>query len=94
MKIKEFNYYFLNPSLDNRYDVLTKKPNHFFKQYLICTRVNNYVSVDYTQYFSLLQRIIYFIQSSVGSKCTFVFFFDTLNLIALYKELTQKCNEY
>lgn len=94
MRLKEFNYFFLNPMLSNSCDTLKKTPNNLFKQYLIRTRLNNYICIDYNQYFSLLQRIIYFLQSSVCNRCSFVFFFDTLNLIALYKELTLKCNEY
>lgn len=75
MKISDFELFFFKKNFAAAI-LLSKKPNRFFKQYLIKTRLKNYICLNFLKYFTLLQQIVYFLQESVSKRTPIVFFFN------------------
>lgn len=86
MKASDFNAFFLKAFPTTV--VIQKKPSVLFKRYLYVSRVGHYYSLNFTLFFSILRRVVFFLQNAASGQTLPVFFLDNPNFYALYKNTT------
>jgi len=90
MKLKDFNTYFIKYFKSTL--VTHKKPPILFKNYLLTARTGGYYCLNFVEFFTLLRRLVFFIQAAISNKTSISFFFETAALTELYASISAQCS--
>lgn len=90
MKLKDFNDLFLKTFTTTL--VTNKKPSVLFRNYMVASRLGRYYCIDFVQFFSLLRRVVFFLQGLAANNARPTLFFENPLLYPLYKEAGKSSN--